>query len=288
MADLPKISIVVPNLNGGATIGKTLQSLVGQNYPDLEILVVDGGSSDRSLDVIKEYEDHIAWWVSEKDRGQTSAINKGLKRCTGEIMNWLCSDDVLLPGSLTHVGRHFADNREADVLAGAGEIVFLDGRQPDYVERPAPKAISLLPAYNGIIQQSCFWRKRAIGRSLPLDESLNYAMDVELWCYLKSMKARWEFTDKVLGRFVLDDGNKTTTGRRAVARELEKIYLLYSEERIPLSFWYKNLRYPFEKLLRRDRGPLRLGILRILQVFYMIVFMPFYGYGKVRYMSWPE
>src|SRR5579863_10063148 len=104
---LPSISIVVPNYNGGGTLARTLQSLVDQHYDGLEILVVDGGSTDNSIEVIKQYGSHITWWVSEKDRGQSHAINKGFARATGQIVNWLCSDDVLTPNALRVVGEQF-------------------------------------------------------------------------------------------------------------------------------------------------------------------------------------
>src|SRR4051812_2492768 len=95
MASLPSISIVVPNYNSGATLEATLVSLLNQNYPHLEILVIDGGSTDGSIEVIRKYEKQLAYWVSEKDCGQSHAINKGLARCTGDVVNWLCSDDFL-------------------------------------------------------------------------------------------------------------------------------------------------------------------------------------------------
>src|SRR3990172_5636730 len=118
MSRLPNISIVVPNYNGGTTLEATLGSLVDQHYSKLEIIVVDGASTDNSVDVIKQYEPYIAWWVSEKDRGQAHGINKGFAKCTGEIVNWLSSDDLLMPGALDIVGRHFAESPHIDVLVG--------------------------------------------------------------------------------------------------------------------------------------------------------------------------
>src|SRR5260370_24023128 len=128
---LPSISIVVPNFNGGATLEATLVSLIEQNYPGLEILVADGGSTDNSVEVIRKYESHIAWWVSEKDRGQANAINNGFLQAKGEIVNWLCSDDVLLPNALLTVGRVFGAEPEIDVVAGATLLHFSDGRRKD-------------------------------------------------------------------------------------------------------------------------------------------------------------
>src|SRR5450755_112336 len=142
---LPSMSIVVPNFNGGATIEATLVSLIEQNYPGLEILVADGGSTDNSVEVICKYESHIAWWVSEKDRGQANAINKGFLRAKGEIVNWLCSDDVLLPNALSTVGRIFAAEPEIDVVAGSTLEHFSDGRRRDRLFKASQELIAILP-----------------------------------------------------------------------------------------------------------------------------------------------
>ena len=110
MPTLPTISIVVPNYNGAATLAATLESLVSQGYPSLEVMVMDGGSTDGSREIIRRFERHLAWWTSAPDSGQSAAINMGFRRATGEILNWLCSDDRLLPGGLVVVGRYFAEH----------------------------------------------------------------------------------------------------------------------------------------------------------------------------------
>lgn len=288
MSDLPAISIVVPNLNGAATLRRALDSILSQGYAPLELVVVDGGSDDGSADILREYEARLAWWVSEKDTGQSDAINKGFAKSKGEIVNWLCSDDELLPGALEFVGQFFARRPDVDVLAAAGEIVYENAPRKNHVFTPRPELHGILPAYNSIHQQSCFWRRRAVKRDPVLDASYHYAMDAELWCHLRESGAFWAFSNKVLSRFVLSGANKTSTGGPKAAKELERIYRTYSRDRIPLSFWYRALRYPFERLLRRDRGPMRLAALRVIQVLYMAIFAPFYGLRRVRHMSWPE
>ena len=122
--DYPKITIIVPSFNQGQYIGETLSSIINQDYPNLELFVVDGGSTDNSVEVIKKYEQHLTWWVSEKDKGQSDAINKGLSKATGEIINWICSDDLLTEGSLKNVATYFLNISDDIGLIHGGTIIF--------------------------------------------------------------------------------------------------------------------------------------------------------------------
>jgi len=287
MAELPSISIIVPTLNGGNTLARALQSLLDQDYPALEIVVVDGGSTDNSLEVISRFESRLSWWVSEPDTGQANAINKGFGHCSGDIVNWLCSDDELVSGALNWVGRFFAENPEKDMLIGACEMVFDDNSKKDFVFIPRADFLELLPAHNSVMQPSCFWRRHLMYRVPPLDESFNYALDMELWCYLKRRGVRAQRTSELLSRYVWSGMNKTASSGGKVGEEIDRVYRMYSNDLVSLSFWYRNFRYPFEKLLRRDRGLIRLGVLRIIQIVYMLLLMPFYGFKRVFHMSWP-
>ena len=111
------ISIITPSYNQGQYLEQTINSVLGQNYPHLEYIIIDGGSTDGSVAIIKKYAEHLKYWVSEKDRGQASAINKGLQYCTGEIFNWLNSDDYLQPGALQKIANAFSE-KTVDLVAG--------------------------------------------------------------------------------------------------------------------------------------------------------------------------
>jgi glycosyltransferase involved in cell wall biosynthesis len=259
MADLPRISIVVPNYNGGATLGRTLQSLVDQQYDGLEILVVDGGSTDDSCEVVRRYEPHLAWWVSERDRGQAHAINKGFARATGEIVNWLCSDDELLPGALATVAAHIGT---CDVLSGACRVDFGDAAR-DHVWTPRRDEIALMPACNPIAQQATFYRRTLLDRSPPVDESFHFGLDTELFNYFRSRGARWTCIDTELAVFHMSGENKTATGGDRATRELERIYRRYApHERVSLMFWQRRLRWPLERAIRRGRPGVKRRFLR--------------------------
>ncbi|GAB4132150.1 MAG: glycosyltransferase family 2 protein [Bacteroidia bacterium] len=225
MAEYPRISIVVPSYNQGQYIGETLQSLIDQQYPNLEIIVIDGGSSDNSPDVIRSYEKHLKYWISEKDSGQTNAINKGLQQVTGELFNWLNSDDLLEPGALFHLAdlvknyknknlfigktRFFNDN---GTIRNSGPVVFA---QPE---------ITL--GFGQVNQPAMFYRTETIKSFLPLNESLQMCMDLDLWMkYL--IKYKHDFlheTDFILAAFRLHDASKTMSGEQPFEKEKNNLY----------------------------------------------------------------
>ncbi len=289
MSALPTISIVVPNYNGAATLGQTLQSLVDQQYPGLEIIVVDGGSTDGSVDIIRQYERHLTWWVSEKDRGQAHAINKGFAHCTGQIVNWLCSDDLLKPGALHRVGALFAQRPEVDVIAGQ---CHMEHRRPGQVPRtvmhgPVDEGqVTLMPSTDPIAQPSCFWRRRFMDRQPALDESYHFAMDFELWMYFQTRHAVWLVIPDVLSTFVMTGDNKTSTGGWRIYEETRRVYQTYRPEPIPLTFWHRHFRHPLQMVLRRRRHTLQGRCARVLLGAIDWTLTPFYGYWRVRVMDW--
>ncbi len=282
----PSISIVVPNLNSGSTLEATLQSLFNQDYPNLEILVVDGGSTDNSLEIIHRYRDRLAWWISEKDTGQSNAINKGFARSRGEIINWLCSDDLLTSGALRLVGSHFAENPGADILFGSCKVVSLVNGQEE-LWMPKLAAVRLMPCFNPIPQPSCFYRRKLIRRWPAVDETCHWSMDFELWCYFKSRGAKFDFTPQTLSIFQTSSTNKTTVGGEKRISELERIYRTYTHEKIPLIFWHRRLRFPIEKIrqLHRDNKAI-FYLTRFYTGMFSRIFGLFYGTERVKSLNW--
>jgi len=288
MADPVSVGIIVPCLNRVDVLASALDSVLEQECSPLQIIVVDGGSTDGTIDIIRSYEDHLAWWVSEPDSGQSDAINKGFDQCTAQVVNWLCCDDELTPGALTFVQEFFSANSEAQWLVGGCEMIYPEKPRRNFVFHPPSDTWELIPSFNGIMQPSSFWRRSITSRRPLVDTSFNYALDAELWCHFKECGARPILTKRVLSRFIQSGDNKTAVGGRDIGLELERIYRHYTEDRIPLSTWYRWLRYPFELRLRRDKGWLRLGFLRVIQVCYILCLAPFYGWRRVWKMSWPS
>ncbi|MBL7950712.1 MAG: glycosyltransferase [Flavobacteriales bacterium] len=177
---LPLISIVTPSFQQRPYLAECLQSLHAQPRTLLEHVVVDGGSTDGSRDLIEQASSRIAWWCSEKDGGQSAALNKGLSHCTGQVFGWINSDDLLLPGALERVAKAFAANAELVVYGGRRVILAPDGssRTAPLDDARAADALFLAPQVN---QQSTFYRMEAVRSVGGLDAGLHYVMDLELW-----------------------------------------------------------------------------------------------------------
>lgn len=222
----PRITIVTPSLNQGKFIEETILSVLEQDYPNLEYIIIDGGSTDQTLDVIKKYQDRITYWVSEKDSGQSEAINKGLERATGNIFNWLNADDVLEPDTLRQVALEYA-TKNADVIIGwcrhfsdkTKETLALGKTKFQYrVEKTL--------AYYSMGQPAHFYDADVVRDLGGVDLSLHYAMDMDLWFryLLKHGQKRIVEIDNILAHFRLHEHSKTNKDNLEFKRERIAIY----------------------------------------------------------------
>jgi glycosyltransferase involved in cell wall biosynthesis len=178
-AGLPRITIVTPSLQQAAFLEESIRSVQDQGYPFLEHMVVDGGSTDGSVDVIERHASALAWWCSEPDSGQSDALLKGAERATGDVFGWLNSDDLLLPGALAKVGVAFARDPSMQVLCGARVLRKSDGDVLLPAEDLAhPESLFTAPFIN---QQSTFYRMEAVRAVGFVERKLHYVMDYELW-----------------------------------------------------------------------------------------------------------
>jgi len=178
----PRVSIVTPSYNQGRFIEETIRSVLLQGYPELEYIIIDGGSADNSVEIIKKYEKWLAYWVSEPDRGQSHAINKGFDKASREIYAWLNSDDYLLKDALKNVALAYNAHPEAGGWFGGCLQVSIVGKTLLTVHPNRLDAEGLAVwGENAVTQPSCFFSRVAWQNCGPLDESLNYAMDLDLW-----------------------------------------------------------------------------------------------------------
>jgi glycosyltransferase involved in cell wall biosynthesis len=187
---LPLVSIVTPSYNQGRFIRATIESVLGQDYPNIEYFVMDGGSTDETVDVLKEYDGRLTW-VSEKDKGQTDAINKGLRQARGDIVAYLNSDDVYLPGAVRRVVETFQANPDVDFVYGDFHAIDEQGELIDRIKTiPFDRDILIYDA-NFICQPASFYRRRLIDEIGLFDDRLHFLMDYEF--FLRATKRRVGF-----------------------------------------------------------------------------------------------
>lgn len=203
-----KISVIIPTLNQGEYIGQTMLSLAGQTYRNFEIIVIDGGSTDNTLKVIESHRQLIAQFVSEKDRGQSEAINKGLKMATGEVVTWLNSDDFYEPGTLQAVVDYFTSHPGVDILHGKA-IFFGPGIHSKIIGPPGDLALHDYLAYMRFPQPSSFFKKTYLNQTFNLREHLHYAMDFDLVARAILCGAVPGSTGEVLSHYRLHPNSKS-------------------------------------------------------------------------------
>lgn len=228
-----KFSVVVPSFNQGSFIEETLLSIIEQGFSNTEILVIDGGSTDSTVDVLRRYEKNVAYWVSEPDHGQSHAIAKGFDRATGNVWCWLNSDDVYLPGAFRAVNDAFQRSR-ADVVYGSLRLIGPQGGGAERLVTP------FLPGFMkdaylcggfGLYQPSTFWRRELYLRSGGIDQSLRFCMDNDLFNKFTTAGAHFHFVDASLAGFRVHPNSKTSTLAEVAAAERAHLYRKYVVDR---------------------------------------------------------
>ena len=212
MKAAPKISVIIPSLNQRKFLERALDSLSQQRYPLLEVIVVDGGSTDGTQEVLRERGDVVSRWVSEPDEGQTQAVNKGFRLATGEIFGWLNCDERYLPQALWLVGETFAREPDLDLVFGHRVVTDLQGREVERQRQPAlhPRYFSLYAA-GWLFSDATFWKKELHRKTGELDEMLcrRYSMDVDWFGRLSLNVRRWRRLDAYLSEFMEHEGRVT-------------------------------------------------------------------------------
>ncbi len=216
------VSIVTPSYNQSGFLEQTIRSVLDQDYLNIEYIVMDGGSTDNSLEILRRYADHLEYWESIADRGQAHAINKGLLRAKGEILGWLNSDDVLLPGTVNRIAIAFEKHPEVEVIYGRIERINERGELIPTPLLPKDKVVfnkQLIVGECVVNQPGSFWRRRIMGKVGLLDESLVYALDYEYWIRLALSGAEFFRLPDVVAQFRLSSSSKTVGNTAMMAHE---------------------------------------------------------------------
>ena len=183
----PLVSIVTPSYNQAQFIEATIQSVLAQDYPEVEYIIIDGGSTDGSVEIIRRYASRLAGWVSEPDHGQTDAINKGFAQAHGEILAWLNSDDVYLPGAITQAVGFLQSHPEVGMVYGDATFINAEGAEIGHFPARQTDYARLRRGYVHIPQQASFFRAQLWRKVGPLDPSFYFAMDYDLWVRLSRL-----------------------------------------------------------------------------------------------------
>ena len=269
----PPITLVTPSFQQGRFLGRTVRSVLDQGYPELEYVVQDGGSDDGSVEVLRGYGDALPRWRSAPDEGQANAINLGFAGTSGEIMAWLNSDDVLLPGALAYVARYLVAHPEVDAVYGNRLLIDEDGRKVGSWVLP-PHDDHVLRLIDFVPQETLFWRRELWERSGGrIDEGLRYAIDWDLLLRFLEQGARIVRLPRFLAGFRVHDEQKTTTehdvgleegellreralGRRMPHEEAMRLVQAYLRRHVPLHLAHRAVdRLPLPRL-EVDASPL--------------------------------
>ena len=236
--ELPKISVITPSYNQAKFIEQTIRSVLLQGYPKLEYIIIDGASSDGSVEIIRKYEPWLTYWVSEPDKGQSHAINKGFERATGDVLCWLNSDDFYMPGALWAVGRRLAASGGDHAIVGHCLKIFADGAPTELLEGKYENRRSLLRFWKGyrMHQPSVFWRREVSERIGWLDERLDLIMDFDYWARIA---AYYDFAniDRVLSCCNYHDAAKTSDNCVGYHQDLKKYARRYWGTMASAEFW---------------------------------------------------
>jgi glycosyltransferase involved in cell wall biosynthesis len=265
-----KISIITPTYNQANYIEQTILSVLNQGYKDFEYIIIDGGSTDGSVEIIKKYEKHLKYWVSEKDEGQSHAINKGLKHVTGDVVNWINSDDWIEEGAFETIANFFKTNPTVDMVFGNCNIVYPG------IETKLYEAVEFDPidfsSRISVHQPSTFWRTKLMENIPEVDQSLHYSMDYDLWArilftntskridatlanfrrYPESKTSNFEDQSKVFKDYRTVISRLIYSISPAHYARLEKIGIGHNEEKVDYGFpTATKAQLPIEKIYAR-------------------------------------
>lgn len=222
-----KISIITPSFNQDQYIENTIQSVLNQDYSNLEYIIIDGGSSDKTVEIIKKYEKHLHYWISETDNGQSHAINKGFEKATGEIIAWINSDDIYFPGTFKKVNDIFNSNSEIDVLYSNGVWINEKG---EVIHRRKNLPFHYKTWFYGMadpFQPEVFYRHEVLNKAGYIDDSFTMMMDREWWIRMANNNCRFLYVDDEFAGLRKYGQTKTAKFQKINTRERWRLHDLY-------------------------------------------------------------
>lgn len=241
MQPLPLISIVTPSFNQGHFIEATIRSVVEQDYPRIEYIVMDGASTDETVAILQRYADRIRW-RSEPDKGQADAINKGLRMATGEILAYLNSDDTYLPGAFTTVARYFAENQEAGLVYGDCYAVDADGEMYGLIKGHPFDVQRMILRGEFVPQQAAFWSRQAMDAVGLFDTSLHFCMDHDYFIRI-GQRFPAHYTAQPIANFRFHSTSKTVASEDRHWRESMLVSQRYGMSRLTTWYWVRVMRH---------------------------------------------
>ncbi len=224
MTIFPLVSIITPSFNQARFLEATIRSVLGQDYPNIEYIIVDGGSTDNSVDVIKKYASELAWWVSEKDKGQTDAINKGFNRAKGEILAWVNSDDTYNPGAISAAVKYLTENSEVAMVYGDCNYINEEGKIIGQFPAAQTDYRKLRAGYVHIPQQTMFFRAKYWQELGPLDSSFYFAMDYDLWTRIAAKSRIKYIQGQTWANFRIHTNSKTNVNDERGWQEMLRVH----------------------------------------------------------------
>lgn len=241
MSAYPRITVVTPSFNQAPYIEQTLCSVLDQGYPNLEYIVIDGGSTDGSADIIRRYADRLTYWVSEPDQGQTHAINKGMARATGELRAYLNSDDLYVPGALELVAEAYSKHPGADLFYGDCRVIDEEGQNIGGRRASISRFEEILDLWGvwwqtrNFVQPEVFWTRRIAEKIGPLRDELHFVMDYDYWTRMLRVGAKAYGIESELACFRMTSTQKSNLKDRSASEILAVVKEYLWDPTAPLS-----------------------------------------------------